>query len=300
DDSQQRLIPAEYNSRKGAAADEGWPTILHNQKYLPAPTCSGYFKMAAGASVFRCPSGLPAVYSFDPTSRSDPEGAKAWPYISTSTGRKFFIDCWYGINGSTGTSDIWPFTRVPLDNRQIVFNSFSKAASVPRMPAVFDGFWILNGKDERVNARHAKQNRSNLLFFDNSAATFDTFKLPSVKSRRPSDIHWRLDPPRETEILHRVKNQTGPASPKGARKQKLLATGAVLAIVASGLWLYWFQFSSSYQNVTLHQAVGEIMAEETARVLPQGGKIIVVTVDDHTAPELKLQIEAFQKRVKLR
>src|SRR5262249_38195349 len=128
DDSQQRLIPAEYNSRKGAAADEGWPTILHNQKYLPAPTCSGYFKMAAGASVFRCPSGLAAVYSFDPTSRSDPEGAKAWPYISTSTGRKFFIDCWYGINGSTGTSDIWPFTRVPLDNRQIVFNSFSKAA----------------------------------------------------------------------------------------------------------------------------------------------------------------------------
>src|ERR1044071_2699663 len=42
DDCQQRLVPAEYNPRKGAAFDDGWPTILHNQKYLPAPTSSGY------------------------------------------------------------------------------------------------------------------------------------------------------------------------------------------------------------------------------------------------------------------
>ena len=195
DDCQQRLIPAEYNPRKGAAAEEGWPTILHNQHYLPAPTTTGYYKIAPGGSVFRCPSGLPAVYSFNPTSRSDPEGAKAWPFMSTSTGRKFFIDCWYGINGSTGTPDIWPFLRVPLDNRQIAFTPFTKAACVPRMPVIFDGFWILNGKDERVNARHSKRNRTNLLFFDNSAATFDTFKLPSVKSTKPSDVHWRFNPP---------------------------------------------------------------------------------------------------------
>jgi prepilin-type N-terminal cleavage/methylation domain-containing protein len=193
DDSHQRLIPAEYNPRKGAAFDDGWPTILYNQKYLPAPTTTGYYKMATGGSVFRCPSGLPAVYSFNPTSRVDPEGAKAWPFASTSTGRKFFIDCWYGINGSTGTSDIWPFTRVPLDNRQTVLNNFSKAALVPRMPAVFDGFWILNGKDERVNARHSRSTRSNLLFFDDSAATFDTFKLPSVKSSKQNDVRWRFD-----------------------------------------------------------------------------------------------------------
>jgi prepilin-type N-terminal cleavage/methylation domain-containing protein len=193
DDSHQRLIPAEYNPRKGAAAEDGWPTILFNQRYLPAPTTSGYYKMTQSSSVFRCPAGLPSVYSFNPTSRSDPEGAKAWPYASTSTGRKFFIDCWYGINGCTGTPDIWPFTRVPLDNRQTFFTSFSKAAGVPRMPVVFDGFWILNGKDERINARHSKRNRTNLLFFDDSAATFDTFKLPSVKSTKASDIHWRFD-----------------------------------------------------------------------------------------------------------
>jgi prepilin-type N-terminal cleavage/methylation domain-containing protein len=194
DDCQDRLIPAEYNIRKGAASDDGWPTILHNQRYLAAAKTEHYYDVPKGGSVFRCPSGLPAVYSFNPSSRNDPEGAKAWPFGSTSTGQKFFIDCWYGINGSTGGPEIWPFTRVPLDNRQTMLNSFQKAARMPRMVSIFDGFWILNGKDERVNARHSRRNRTNLLFFDDSAASFDTFKLPSVKSTKPHEITWRFPP----------------------------------------------------------------------------------------------------------
>jgi prepilin-type N-terminal cleavage/methylation domain-containing protein/prepilin-type processing-associated H-X9-DG protein len=192
DDCQDRLIPAEYNPRKGAHFDDGWPTILHNQRYLPAPKATGYYKIESGNSVFRCPAGLPEVYSFNPTSRSDPEGAKAWPYASTSTGRKFFIHCWYGINGTTGSPEIWPFTRVPLDNRETVYNRFNRATTVPRMPVIFDGFWILNGKDERVNARHSRRTRTNILFFDNSAAAFDTFKLPGVKSLQPAEVRWRF------------------------------------------------------------------------------------------------------------
>jgi prepilin-type N-terminal cleavage/methylation domain-containing protein len=193
DDCKDALIPAEYNPRKGAGIEDGWPTILHNQRYLPAAKTKGYYEVPHGNSVFRCPSGLPAVYSTEPTSRSDPEGAKARPFASTSTGTKYFIDCWYGINGTTGSPDIWPFSRLPLDNRQAVMTRFSTAARVPRMPAVVDGFWILNGKDARVNARHAQRNRTNILFFDDSAASFDTYRLPSVKSTTPADIHWRMD-----------------------------------------------------------------------------------------------------------
>lgn len=192
DESHDRLIPAEYNPRKGATFDDGWPTILYNRRFLPAPISTGYYKIQAGNSVFRCPAGLPAVYSFNPTSRADPEGAKAWPYVSTSTGKKFFIDCWYGINGTTGSPDLWPFTRVPLDNRQTVINVVNRATTVPRMPVVFDGFWLLNGKDERVNARHSRRTRTNVLFFDASASSFDTFKLPGVKSTKPADVNWRF------------------------------------------------------------------------------------------------------------
>ena len=67
------------------------------------------------------------------------------------------------------------------------------------MPVIFDGFWIHNGKDERINARHSKRTRSNILFFDNSAASFDTFRIPSVRNKKPTDIRWRFP---ETEAVN--------------------------------------------------------------------------------------------------
>ena len=193
DDHNDSLVPAEYNGKNGAQYQEGWPTILYNSRYLPADRAPDYHTASAGKSVFRCPSGSPKVYSFDPLSRDDPEGAKAWPYASESTGKKFYIDCWYGINGSTGNPQKWPFTRIPMDvTGETVGNKLSLAAQVPRMPAVFDGIWIHNGKDERINARHAKNSRSNLLFFDGSAATFDTFRLPSVRATNATEVRWRF------------------------------------------------------------------------------------------------------------
>ena len=192
DDNNDFLVPAEYNLRKGADAQEGWPTLLNSRQYLPAPKSKSYNKIASGRSVFQCPSGIPAVYSFNPASRDDQEGAKAWPYASGTPANRYFIDCWYGINGSTGSSNIWPFTAVPLDNRTVFLNKLSIVAQSPRMPAIFDGFWILNGKDARVNARHSKRTRSNLLFFDNSAATFNTVQLPGVKSTNTADVRWRF------------------------------------------------------------------------------------------------------------
>jgi len=59
------------------------------------------------------------------------------------------------------------------------------------MPSIFDGFWIHNGKDERINARHMKNTRSNMLFFDGRAEGFDTFKIPSVNDKKDPDIRWQ-------------------------------------------------------------------------------------------------------------
>src|SRR6266700_3505598 len=190
DDHNDLLIPAEYDLRNGAKFSEGWPTILYSGKYLSGQRSPTYYSLPAGNSVFRCPSGLPAVYSFNPASRDDPEGAKAWPYPGEHKGKRFFIDCWYGINGSTGRSNVWPFTRVTLDNGNIHLNNMSSVRST-RMPSVFDGFWIQNGKDERINARHMKNTRSNILFFDGRAEGFDTFKIPSVNDKKDPEIRWQ-------------------------------------------------------------------------------------------------------------
>jgi len=192
-DHEDALVPAEYSLRNGAQFQEGWPTILVNRGYLPAEKVRTFYGLPVTRSVFRCPSGLPEVYTFGPVSRDDPEGAKAWPFVSESTGRKFYIHCWYGINGSTAHPNRWPFNRIPLDgSRAATVNKLTLAAQARRMPMLFDGFWIHNGRDERINARHAKNTRSNLLFFDNSAATFDTFRLPSVTDKTTADVRWRF------------------------------------------------------------------------------------------------------------
>lgn len=193
DEHSGALVPAEYNVRNGAKFEEGWPNLLCSAKYLAAPRSPSFYVLSPGNSVFRCPSGLPMAYKFNPTSRDDPEGAKAWPYASEGGPKKGYIHCWYGMNGSTGNPQKWPFTRIPMDGSLSTKPvKQSEAAKFPRMPVVFDGFWIHNGKDERVNARHNKSTRSNILFFDNSAASFDTFRIPSVRDRSAGNIQWRF------------------------------------------------------------------------------------------------------------
>jgi hypothetical protein len=78
----------------------------------------------------------------------------------------------------------------------------------------------------------------------------------------------------------------------------LVALGAVLAIAASGVWIYVFQFRSGDLNIPLHQAVGQVMAEETARLVGQAGKVVLVTMEPTRAPELRIQLTAFEKRLK--
>jgi len=41
------------------------------------------------------------------------------------------------------------------------------------------------------------------------------------------------------------------------------------------------------------------MAEETSRLVGHTGNIVLVSVDPRIAPELKIQMDAFQKRLKL-
>ena len=71
-------------------------------------------------------------------------------------------------------------------------NKFTASALERSMPMVYDGWWMHNGKDERINARHRKKSKSNIVFFDGSAATYDTFRLPAVNDKNATDVKWRF------------------------------------------------------------------------------------------------------------
>jgi prepilin-type N-terminal cleavage/methylation domain-containing protein len=192
-DNEDELVAAEFDLRNGAPFEEGWPTLLMRGNTIEAEWAPTFYSLPR-RSVFQCPSGLPEVYTFPPASRDDPEGAKAWPYASRRNGGTKYIHCWYGINGSTSKPNKWPFVRLPMDGTGSTQNNkLTQAALNPSMPVIFDGFWIHNGHDERINARHAKNTRSNLLFFDNSAKSFDTFRLPGVNNKGSTEeVRWRF------------------------------------------------------------------------------------------------------------
>lgn len=192
DNHNDYLVPAEYNASNGARLEEGWVTLLVHGGYLPAPDAIGYHRIRSGQTVLECPSGLPEVYQVNPTSRTDPEGAKAFPFTSETTGRKLYIHTWYGLNGGLGSARKYPFVRIPSDDGRRVLNKMTRPTSTAEMPSVFDGWWIHNGKDERINARHGRQSRTSLAFLDGHVASYATHQIPSVDETGSVDgIRWR-------------------------------------------------------------------------------------------------------------
>lgn len=81
-------------------------------------------------------------------------------------------------------------------------------------------------------------------------------------------------------------------------KTKLTVIVALAAIVASAIWIYQTQFAVTVKNIPLQQAIGQALAEETRRALGQKGDVAVVSMATGQAPELKVQMAAFEKRLK--
>lgn len=94
-----------------------------------------------------------------------------------------------------------------------------------------------------------------------------------------------------------MEKQTTPAAAQAPR-QRLLLYGCILAIVLSAAWIYHWESKPGDLNVPLHQSIGVMMAEETFHQVGREGKIVLVTMETRRAPELKIQMQAFQKRLK--
>jgi len=81
-------------------------------------------------------------------------------------------------------------------------------------------------------------------------------------------------------------------------KNSLLIAGSFVAIILSGVWIYYREFRAPKHNVQLHRRIGEIMAEQTAQLIGSKGNLVLITIPTASEPELKTQLEAFHLKLK--
>ena len=82
------------------------------------------------------------------------------------------------------------------------------------------------------------------------------------------------------------------------QKKALVATGAILVTAICAGWIFYSQFGAPKYNVGLHKRIGEVLAEQTAKVVGAKGRLVLLTIPSGADPELKTQLEAFQRTLK--
>ena len=82
------------------------------------------------------------------------------------------------------------------------------------------------------------------------------------------------------------------------QKSWLRSVAALLTIASAAVWIYWHEFKAPQFDVELHRHVGEVMAEQTARVAGPGGKIVLITIPTSDQPELKVELQAFNAKLR--
>ena len=85
---------------------------------------------------------------------------------------------------------------------------------------------------------------------------------------------------------------------KSNRKTTLQMLLAALCLGATG-WsafrIYRTEFAAPKFNLVLHQEIGRVLAEETAKLVNQTGRVVVVAIELRGVPELRAQLEEFER-----
>ena len=81
-------------------------------------------------------------------------------------------------------------------------------------------------------------------------------------------------------------------------KNILLVVSSLLVIGGSCGWIYYHEYKAPKHDVRLHQRVGEIMAQQTVKLVGPKGLLVLITIPTGPEPELKTQLEAFRHTLK--
>jgi prepilin-type N-terminal cleavage/methylation domain-containing protein len=207
-DFREFIVPFEHRSKDGARTDDSWVTLFEKEGYVTAPHAQEELDLPNQSSLYRCPSGVNAVWDWTlPSSQQDPKGAEAFPRKSSGpdwqrdTEDDYWIHTWYGANGATFYWNNYPMARQPSDDRGApnsgwdVLHRVTEYKQPAKMVLLFDGVWSHNDWGyERINARHMNATRTNLLLMDGHSEPLDADDLPIGKLRYgtsyPDDVTW--------------------------------------------------------------------------------------------------------------
>jgi prepilin-type N-terminal cleavage/methylation domain-containing protein/prepilin-type processing-associated H-X9-DG protein len=175
---------------------ENYATLIVNLNLIAVPSLNTVNDAPSSqASVFFCPAGMtdlvgvlyspPGTQKPDPVSFADPTGTRCWRTQSAST--NVIIDTWYGINadwGNIATQNTACPTHLLPDTsytppRYNVLPQMAEIHHASEMVFLYDGiFYDLWDNANRLNARHGRNRKTNLLFYDGHAMTMDSAGLP--------------------------------------------------------------------------------------------------------------------------
>jgi hypothetical protein len=83
-----------------------------------------------------------------------------------------------------------------------------------------------------------------------------------------------------------------------SRKNVLIVSVAIAAILGSCCFIYFTQVKAAKYNIGLHQRIGEALAEQAAKIVGAKGHIVTIAIDTKDWPELKTQLTAFKTALK--
>ncbi len=196
------LVPARYRPDADPASGARirsrnmWSTILLNEGELTAPKSDRRDVIASGPSSLRCPSGIAEPAMTDPggwlaggldTNWSESEirdaqrhhaGAEGRPNECDDDDQNYWVHNWYGVNGETWAVWDTPFTQIPNDGNERTLHRLDEFPRVSSIAGMFDGFWLVDVFPGRINARHLRNSRSNIMMLDGHVDSFDIDELP--------------------------------------------------------------------------------------------------------------------------
>jgi len=80
--------------------------------------------------------------------------------------------------------------------------------------------------------------------------------------------------------------------------KNLVAVGAIVAIVAAGVVIYRNARPPKDEvKLSVQEAIGEALAEETIKATESKGKIVLITLEEGQSPELDQYVAAFKDRI---